>query len=348
MLVEQYFEFLGWSQFNHEITKPVIGIGSAGKLIPDLVLKGDKDLLVVEIKKPSCEITEKHEQQLVSYMKQLSLQVGILWGSKIEIYYNSSKEEPIKIYEIEFIPENKFGVELLGTLEKKDDFKEKLFDYCEQKYKIYLSKKDVEKNKESINYLCSENGEKYIRELLSIEYPQCVIDQLVIKVTTKNSEMTKNHTSPFISNISPKTEVHSHYIPPTNIFSFSQYPIIETHEQLLQEIKKKENETIQIYVKRIFNTIYESGLISEKEISRLHDKDYSKNTFNIAYPLLCDRENEMWYYGLKKYYVDKHLKEHYYLCSQWWKDLTNDYYDRITKWRIKMWYNTKSSLQHTN
>ena len=93
---------------------------------------------------------------------------------------------------------------------------------------------------------------------------------------------------------------------------------------------KKEKETIQNWVKRIFGYVFRHNLLSEKEIKCLHDKDYSKSTFDIQFALLVDRQNDTKPDGYNRYW-QKPI-EGYYVCSQWQlgKDLEYDMW--IRRW----------------
>jgi hypothetical protein len=73
--VEFIFDKLGWSKFKEEmISKKAIPIGSAQRLIPDIILKNnDKEVIVVELKKNNISSTLRIEQQLFSYMRQLKV-----------------------------------------------------------------------------------------------------------------------------------------------------------------------------------------------------------------------------------------------------------------------------------
>jgi hypothetical protein len=88
--VEFIFDKLGWSKFKGEmISKKAIPIGSAQRLIPDIILKNnDKEIIVVELKKNNISSTLRIEQQLFSYMRQLRLEFGIFVGENLQFYYD--------------------------------------------------------------------------------------------------------------------------------------------------------------------------------------------------------------------------------------------------------------------
>ena len=97
---------LNWEMSKGEIQKPTIHYGSASFIKPDAVLcKDGASLLVIELKKPFAKLSENNELQLFSYMRELKLQFGILWGKNICIYYDpiatSQKCSPKKIFQKE-------------------------------------------------------------------------------------------------------------------------------------------------------------------------------------------------------------------------------------------------------
>lgn len=89
-------------------------------------------------------------------------------------------------------------------------------------------------------------------------------------------------------------------------------------------------EPIQDWVKRIFRYLFARSLLTDLEIARLHDKKYSKETFDISFPMLVDSYKDIRVAGHARYWVDK--IGGYYICSQWWKD-----YDAVYEFRIRRW-----------
>ncbi len=323
VLVENYFSILGWEEQNGEITKPKIPFGSAKYLIPDIVLKQDsRDVLVVELKQANKELTDHNEKQLFSYMKQLKLKVGILWGNSIRVFYDvpDSVSDPVEIVDINFNYQDSRGTELLEVLTKKDFSIDNLYAFCKNKLK---SKQAEKTNQESIDFLCSTAGEDYIKELLSIEYSKEVIEKLSIRVTDKTVKTKYINPEPIT------------YIIPNDT---------ELGKNIRDDLKIHSNgkESIQHYVKRVLETLYQEGKISQREIERMHDLKYSKRTFGLAFPIICDKEKDTIISGHKRYYVDKIMDNNYYLCSQWWKDFTNMYIKQIYRWIEKILHNSET------
>lgn len=95
-LWENFFsdaEFFGYSKLRGEIdSQRNIPIGSGMRTVPDIFIKDcstGKDLFVVELKQHNLPFNEKFKDQLISYMRQCLLKVGILICNKIYIYYGN-------------------------------------------------------------------------------------------------------------------------------------------------------------------------------------------------------------------------------------------------------------------
>lgn len=66
----------------------IFRIGSSQSVRPDIIIyENNKPQFIIEVKKPSHIQTENDITQLISYMKQLEVNVGIYIGEKIEVFY---------------------------------------------------------------------------------------------------------------------------------------------------------------------------------------------------------------------------------------------------------------------
>lgn len=83
-----FSEFFDYKKLCGEIvTQTYIQLGSRTALIPDIVLKKDKEMLAdVELKRHTLSIDEHYEKQLISYLKQLNLSIGVIICNKIYLY----------------------------------------------------------------------------------------------------------------------------------------------------------------------------------------------------------------------------------------------------------------------
>lgn len=93
--IEICLKFLGWKKTNETMRSQLtLPIGNNSSIRPDIVLwKKNANgvptpVLPIEIKRPSNIRNERQENQLMSYMRQLKLNVGLYIGEKIELYYD--------------------------------------------------------------------------------------------------------------------------------------------------------------------------------------------------------------------------------------------------------------------
>ena len=98
-------------------------------------------------------------------------------------------------------------------------------------------------------------------------------------------------------------------------------------------------EKVQDWVKRILYYLFRERVLTEEEIYRMHDLDYSKRTFGISFPLLVDTERERKVSGHNRYWKKPIGK--YYVCSEWWKDHDAEYTQNIYQWLHKVLPNYK-------
>jgi len=75
-------------------------------------------------------------------------------------------------------------------------------------------------------------------------------------------------------------------------------------------------EKIGKFVKDTFIKLFEQGGLNEAELTRLQDKDYSRRTFNIGFPMLL-RANSAEHLGASERYWKNIFADRFVVCSQW-------------------------------
>ena len=116
---------LGWSEFSGDLSiRPSFSIGASNRITPDIVVKsGDKNLFIIEIKQPKLPLNYKFKRQLISYMRFLKLDFGIILGEKIQLVHDgilSDNNEGFVFGEIEFKRDNQNGLEFVNLINKKN------------------------------------------------------------------------------------------------------------------------------------------------------------------------------------------------------------------------------------
>ncbi len=96
---------------------------------------------------------------------------------------------------------------------------------------------------------------------------------------------------------------------------------------------KKEEESIQKYVKRLFTLLYDNNYLDDKTLIMLQDKIYCRLAFGIDYPLLITDAREIKdKKGHNRYWTKFKLNDTYYVCSEWWKDKFHIYEQLLHDW----------------
>ena len=99
--------------------------------------------------------------------------------------------------------------------------------------------------------------------------------------------------------------------------------------------KRASYETIQDYVKRLLDWLYDNKKLSGDEIKRLQRLDYSKRVFGINYPLIaCNRQDIYDASGHARYWINYRLGGRYYVCSQWWLQNDKEYEHNLRTWCV--------------
>ena len=131
-IVDLFMEMnLGWhkNQIDEQLS---IQLGSKERLIPDVVItKDDRNRFVMEVKEAVHVKTQKNIDQLVSYMKQLEIPVGIYVGRELEVYFKSFGDgsEPKLIMSLDFKPEDEYGDDFVTLFSESEFTVQKVNDY---------------------------------------------------------------------------------------------------------------------------------------------------------------------------------------------------------------------------
>lgn len=141
-------------------------IGSSQSLRPDITVYKDKvPQFIIEVKKPTHVQNENDINQLISYMKQLEVNVGIYIGEKINVFYKKigSGKKAQLVLSTSFEDTGKSG-EKFYNLFNYENFSSAEF---ESYYKGWLKEKEEAKVIEKeIAFLISEEGIDIFRHLL--------------------------------------------------------------------------------------------------------------------------------------------------------------------------------------
>lgn len=299
---------LGWDRFDNVLRQVPIQEGSSIRHIDILVReKNANDLFVIEVKRPIVFI-ERHDKQLKSYMLLRKLNLGILIGNKIQIYFDNGSNI-ILIDEIEFIRDSKKGFSFVENFHKQNFSKENIQKYIQEKLK---EKEDIKAINKLKNELLSQSHNKEILSLIKNkflnEYSRNVIDKVL-----EDLEI-------YISEVSGKQELN-----------FKGSKISKNVKSSNFDTDKKK---IGRYVWDTFQELVNNNLISNDEVIRLQQESYSKLTFDIQYPFLkkvTDLNTRILHYWKPIITI---RGESYLICSEWYENHANNdrpYYENWLK-----------------
>lgn len=175
--IENCLKFLGWKKTNGTmVSQYTLPIGNSNSIRPDIVLwrKNEHDtqspVLPIEIKRPSNIQNERQENQLMSYMRQLKLNVGLYIGEKIQLYYDipNDGENPICVFTAEFKKEDVNG-SIICDLLTYDKFNlEKIETFCNEQYKKIQARNNL--HRRVSEFLSEGNGVKNMISLLKDKF----------------------------------------------------------------------------------------------------------------------------------------------------------------------------------
>ena len=171
---EEFFsEIFGYMKIYGEIdVHRVIQIGSYKRVIPDIIIRNrdGNDLFDVELKQYNLSFTKEMEDQLLSYMKLISVSVGVIVCQKLYVYFYTPIKNSFKKIEIPFEKNNFDGIKFV-ELFKKGNFS---VDAVEA---FIDSKNEFETQVEEIRHkLIESNIIDMVKKCFSDNYSTEVID----------------------------------------------------------------------------------------------------------------------------------------------------------------------------
>jgi hypothetical protein len=150
-------EVLGWKEFAGEIKRqPELKLGRNTRLRPDIVLYGNNDypLIVVEVKKPSEKITkDEPAEQLISYMRQLKTEFGLLIGQRIRFYYDGRENKrrmPLLLQRIDFDKNDSGGEQFVEIFNRNGFLNKKYLHTVNKLFDNFTAKRNIRKLRETL------------------------------------------------------------------------------------------------------------------------------------------------------------------------------------------------------
>lgn len=181
-------KMLGWSSKEGTLKEQVaLHIGNNNSIRPDIVLYKDKQpVLPIEIKRPTNISSSKEEKQLMSYMRQLKLNVGLYIGNNIQLYYDnpSDLDLPVCVLKAEFTENHENGISLCKILNHNTFNLSELETFCKERYENIVTKNYLQ-NKLN-NFLSIENIDKNIKTLIKNKFIAEGFDEEILEKELEN------------------------------------------------------------------------------------------------------------------------------------------------------------------
>lgn len=202
-----FTEFLGYSRLENEIERHRnIQIGSTERVVPDTIIKdGDTDLFIVELKQHNLSYIKKMETQLMSYLKLLHNDTGILVCDKIYIFaydYSKGDNEQDRA-EVEFKSDNPKGIKFIELFSKSTYSKAAVKEFV-------LQQLESSKRAELVrNELTSELATDLLRNYFTDKYGVAEFEQAIRTFNVIVAPKGATDGSPFPKTDDTKTVVHA-------------------------------------------------------------------------------------------------------------------------------------------
>ncbi len=180
--IENCLKFLGWRSSNKTMQSQVtIPIGNKNSIRPDIVLyKSESPVLPIEIKRPGNTCNEKQENQLMSYMRQLKLNVGLYIGENIQLYYDNpdDHDNPIKVLVADLKNNDINGAVLCDLLNYEHFDIYKLEDFCKERYNQIIARNNLQQRLSE--FFSSDNAVKNVMLLIKDKFVKEGYDRVVL------------------------------------------------------------------------------------------------------------------------------------------------------------------------
>ncbi len=196
--IENCLKFLGWRSSNKTMQSQVtINIGHKNSIRPDIILYKDGiPVLPIEIKRPNNICNIKQESQLMSYMRQLRLNIGLYIGENIQLYYDNPNDidSPVSVFKIEFREDDANGDIFCEMLSYGKFDITCLEDFCKERYNQIIARNNLQQrfNEFFFSGNATKNiitliKEKFTKEGFEDEVLNAELSKLDINVSRKES-----------------------------------------------------------------------------------------------------------------------------------------------------------------
>lgn len=200
--IENCLKILGWKSYNKTMQSQVtIHIGNNNSIKPDIVLyKNDIPTLPIEIKRPNNICNIKQESQLMSYMRQLKLNIGLYIGENIQLYYDTPNDldNPICVFKVEFREDDVNGSIFCEMLSYEKFDITSLEDFCKEHYNQIVARNNLQERFNEFFFSSDANKniitlikDKFLKEGFEEKALEYELEKLTFKIERKQSYRTE-------------------------------------------------------------------------------------------------------------------------------------------------------------
>lgn len=147
--------FFGYSKFAGEVdSQRSIIIGRKERVIPDIIIRdsaNNRDLFVIELKQHNLTYRKEYKDQLISYMKLLSLKIGVLICDKIYLFFDN-RGETISL-EISFEKNSENGCHFIELFSKGNFDENQVRQWIERNNELKLHVQEMQSQLKDATYL---------------------------------------------------------------------------------------------------------------------------------------------------------------------------------------------------
>lgn len=194
--IEACLQILGWKRFNRSmLSQCTLPIGNNNNIRLDILLrKNETNVLPIEIKRPSNICNERQELQLMSYMRQLRLNVGMYVGENIRLYYDNPEDnmDAVCVFSAKIDENDAHGEKICELLNHVTFDKDTFEAFCRQEYDKMQTRKNL--HQLFCEYFSTENGIANMQALIKEKFLADGYDEFAIEESMKSLQIAINYS----------------------------------------------------------------------------------------------------------------------------------------------------------
>lgn len=193
--IETCLQMLGWKRYNRSmLSQQTLPIGNNNNIRLDILLrKNEANVLPIEVKRPSNVCSERQEQQLMSYMRQLRVNVGMYIGEKIRLFYDNPDDnmDVVCVFSAKIDRSDANGERLCELLDYATFDKDVFEAFCKEEYNKMQTRSSL--HQQFSEYFSTENGVNNILSLIKDKFQAEGYEDLAIDEMLKSLHLSVSY-----------------------------------------------------------------------------------------------------------------------------------------------------------